>query len=147
MTNRDNILDDSRRWLQALPSSLNSQFLMPCAPKKFGEIAKCKVQEGRIHSVAWEVAQWMEKNSNMLPSWVAVERSPEEGRRRRACGDEIEKMKKVLGDSYEYERNGLVLKGCAEIMKYKVDGGWQKNEGWDIAGLYRDEVMERVKRA
>lgn len=69
------------------------------------------------------------------------------GGRRRACGGEIERMKKVLGDGYEHERNGLVLTGCPEIMKCNIDGGWQNKKGWGMAGLSRGDVMDRVKKA
>lgn len=88
----------------------------------------------------------MEKQQkDVMPSWVAVVRSPEEGRRRKQCAEELGKMRKVLGDGYECERSGMILKGCAEIMKYSVDAGWQK-KGWDIAALNWDEVMEKLRR-
>lgn len=43
---REQIESDSRKWVEKLPEATRGQLLMPYAPKKFGEIAKCKVAEG-----------------------------------------------------------------------------------------------------
>lgn len=61
---------------------------------------------------------------------VEVEAQTRRGAQKRAerrhCVDAMDKVKQVLGDGYEYERSGLVLKGGAEIIKYSVGNGWRK---------------------
>lgn len=59
-TGREQIEDEAKRWLLKLPENLRMQLLNPYVPKKYGEIAKCKVQQGRIHSCAGDVSKWME---------------------------------------------------------------------------------------
>lgn len=79
------------------------------------------------------------QNAGTKPSWSAVERNPDESKRSKA--------KKVMGDTYEYERSGLIIKGPLEIMNYEVEQGWQKKEGCESMGMDWRDTMGKIKAA
>lgn len=56
----------------------------------------------------------------------AIGRSPQEGRRRKASLEAVEKVMKVLGAGFDAERNGRII----DIMKYDtVRGHWAQKPG------------------
>lgn len=58
-----------------------------------------------------------ERRFSFVGSGGAKPRGGEEGRRRKQCAEELEKLKRILGDGSAYERSGVVLEGCKEVMK------------------------------
>lgn len=65
----------------------------------------------------YEVARSMEKHhSPMKPVWSAIERSPEEGNRRKVATEVVERALKVVGPGHEAERSGSIYKNGIDIM-------------------------------
>lgn len=96
--------------------------------------------------VQWEIAQALEKKGEEdKPSWSAIERSPEEGLRRRAAKNMMANAQKVVV-GFDFERNGSVYKGGVEVARY--DGNtknWVRKQGWEMLGF--GDFTEVVKRA
>lgn len=60
----------------------------------------------------------------------AFERSPDDGRRRRATAEAMETAKNILGDGYEYEKSGTIYKGPGDTMSYDAAGEkWVQKPG------------------
>lgn len=123
-------------FVALLPYGLRELCLRPCCPRKFGEFAKVKVMPNKLTEVQWRIAQSLEKRSKARrPSWGAIERSPEEGMRRRGVKEMLMRAQKVL-IGCEFERRGSVYKGGVEVARY--DGtkkSWVRMQGWGTMGL------------
>lgn len=119
-------------WHNALQQNIRNKCLEPSAPRKWGETAKMRNQEGHINEVYWALARLSEKQDKaMRPAWTAIERSPDEGRRWRSVGAAMEKAMKALGPGFDFEKMGSIWKGPIDIMKH--DGN--KENGWLTLGL------------
>lgn len=83
-TKKDIIEAEAAKFFATLPQGPRELCLRPYCPRKFGEFAKMKVVPKRLPEVQLRIAQILEKRSKAdRPTWSAIERSPEEGMRRR----------------------------------------------------------------
>lgn len=59
----------------------------------------------------------------------------------------MEKARKVLGDSFDFERNGMIYKGAAEVMK--CEPGIEKwvKKGFHMAGQEWESLTQKIKQA
>lgn len=123
--------------------------LQPYAPKVYGEICKIKVQDDYVTQICWDIARSIEQQTGSTrPTWSDVERRPEEGESRRVTAENIEKARKVMGEGYDYERNGMTYKGVAEVMKF--DPGmerWVTRKGFQPVGQEWEALMLKIKQA
>lgn len=130
-TAREVVESEAAPWLSTAPQQIQEACLGPFAPKKYGEIIK--VKENMVNDVGWQIARLLEKRvaGGKSPTWSAVERSPEEGKRRRLTTKASERALKVSGPEFEVERNGSIYRQGIEIAKY---GGstqkWIPKAGW-----------------
>lgn len=133
--------------MQKLPDSLRAGLLTVYSPKKFGGIVKCKCDEGKIYNIARDIARFTEgQMAGARPSWSSLERSPEEGKRRKQVGESMNKAKHILGDAFEYERSGLILKAPLERMRFDIEKSWKK-KGWESVGMDWRETVENINSA
>lgn len=96
--------------------------------------------------IGWDIARSQQADSTR-PTWSDIERSPE-GKRRRVTAEHMEKARKELGDGYDFERNGMIYKEAAEVMKYEPGTEkWVKKKGFQIAGQEWEALMQKLKQA
>lgn len=132
-TERSTIEHEARLWYNALPQNIKDACLEPCAPRKWGEIADMRVQVGRTDEVYWALARMTENQDNAIrPVWTAVERSPNEGRKRRNVAAATQTAINMLGPRFDFEKIGSIWKG--PIGTYhevrREERGVGAREGW-----------------
>lgn len=149
MTTKAQIEKEARDWLRRQNGEMKARCLQPYAPKKFGEICKIKVQEGYVTKIGWDIARSIERQlDSTRPTSSDVERSPEEGKRRRVTAENMEKAEKVLGESFDFERDGMIYKGAAEVIKHEPGTErWVKNKGFQMAGQEWESLVQKIKQA
>lgn len=90
------------------------------APRRRG----CSSLAGRSRGIEKQPA-------GVRPSWSAVARSSEQGKRRRITGKAMEQEKEVMGDGYDYELSGVFYTGALEIIKSDyATGAWITKPGF-----------------
>lgn len=132
-TERTTIEHQKRKWYNALPRNIQDNYVLGAVRAvEMGRDSEDVHPAGRINEVYWAFARMTEKQDNAIrPPWTAIERSPDEGRRRKKRRTAMEKAMEVLGPGFEFGKSGSVWKGPIDIMKY--DGNretWGRKQGW-----------------
>lgn len=82
-TPREQIVREAAESLRVQPMSFREKVLDPFAPTKSGTIAKLKTKKGAAEQLALAASKAMRSaERTSAPTWAALERSPEAGRRK-----------------------------------------------------------------
>lgn len=92
-----------------------------------------------MFKIGWDRARCGEPDAESRPLSV-VERSPDEGKRRRITDEAIETATEIMGDGHDYESSGFVYKGAMGIMKHDNAARVSTMKlGFESAGVDRGE--------
>lgn len=128
-TPREVVEREAAAWLSAAPQHIQEACLRPFASKEYWEISKVKVTENMVTAIGWRIANILEKRvaGAKPPTWSAVERSAEDGRRRRITTETSERAMK----EFEAESNGSIDKQEVEVAKFDgTSDRWIQKPGW-----------------
>lgn len=139
MTTKAQIEQEARDWLQRQSEDTRASCQQPDSPKKFGEVCMIKVQEGNATKIGWDLARSIVSQPDPTgPIWSDVERSPEEGKRRRVMAENMEKERTYLGESFGFVGKGMIFKDEPGTER------WVKKKGFQMAGQERESLMQKI---
>lgn len=119
------ICNEATAWLKEQSAEIQSLVLDPFAPTKYRATAKMKARRGDV-----ERAHFLHflSQKSIRDSGRTVERSPEEGRRKRATKIACDSVK-LHFPVLDCDTNSVIYTGCLEAARYRVDSNNGERRG------------------
>ena len=146
-TPREQIVKDSLAWLDQQPQAFKALVLDPFAPTKYGSIAKLRTAKGHAEKLAFEASRALRDATRTAPpTWAALERSPEAGKRKRLTRDMVEKCRMQF-PQLDIDDNGVVYSGGVEAARFLAGATtWEQRRGWNGTGVSWQLFDEAMKK-
>lgn len=110
--------------------------LTPYAPRKFDMIVEVKVKKGELEKVVWNTNTRLEGGAgDAAPRWDVVERSPEQGRRKRTLQDAASSALSAFPLA-DIDGGGTLRFNGKEAARYDAD----TTEWQSVAGVHHPPV-------
>lgn len=134
-TTREQIVRHAAEWLRAQPQSFRENILDPFAPTKYGTTAKLKTKKGAAEQLAFAASKAMRSaEQTSAPTWAALGRSPEAGRRKRFTTDIVLKCRAGF-PQLDIHDNGVVYSGGIEAARYVANMKLGRKRRWKATGV------------
>lgn len=106
------------------------------APIIYGATANLRCRRGGVEEAAFQVQKIIKDSGRKdPPTWAALERTPEQGRRRRAIRSIVDKARQAC-DMLEISTDATIYTGGLEAAKYNVDTNRrERRPAWQATGV------------
>lgn len=101
---------------------------------KYAAIAKLRCGRGGVEEAACNLQEYQGHRPEGPPTWAVVQRSPEQGRRRRFIWSIADKARRAC-PMFDIDTNAAICIGGAGAAKYKaVSNTWDRRAAWQATG-------------
>lgn len=93
-TPREQVLRDTSKWIEQFAGADNSPILAPYTPKKYCVIVKLRAMPENVAAISCRFQKAIKEEERALPpTWVATERSPAKGARKRSIREAVDRVR------------------------------------------------------